>query len=281
LVLGEQDILKVAIALPGISTAGEGASGYNVRGGRTDQNLILLDNGVIYNPTHFFGIFSALNPFSTGSAEIYKGNIPAEFGGRLSSVFDIKTKDGNTKKFSGEASIGPVTSNVVLETPIIKDKAALLVGGRGTYSNWILRSLDDEQLINSTASFFDVVAKYNHSINENNEIEATGYFSRDAFSITSDSIFDYSNRLVSLKWDHKFNDKNTVGLILSNSEYRFGIEFDGESNDDFDLGYKNNETEIKLKMKYLYSDKHTFDYGLASKLYIVKNRIRGQSSQYT
>jgi len=269
LVLGEQDILKVAIALPGISTAGEGASGYNVRGGRTDQNLILLDNGVIYNPTHFFGIFSALNPFSTGSAEIYKGNIPAEFGGRLSSVFDIKTKDGNTKKFSGEASIGPVTSNVVLETPIIKDKAALLVGGRGTYSNWILRSLDDEQLSNSTASFFDVVAKYNHSINENNEIEATGYFSRDAFSITSDSIFDYSNRLVSLKWDHKFNDNNTVGLILSNSEYRFGIEFDGESNDDFDLGYKNNETEIKLKMKYLYSDKHTFDYGLASKLYIV------------
>lgn len=269
LVLGERDILKAAITLPGITTAGEGAAGYNVRGGRTDQNLILLDNGVIYNPSHFFGIFSAINPFSTGSAEIYKGHVPAEFGGRLSSVFDITTKDGNTEKFSGEASIGPVTSNIVLETPIVKDKSALLVGGRATYSDWILRALDDEQLNNSTASFFDVVAKYNHTIDDKNEIKATGYFSRDEFSITSDSIFDYSNRLVSLKWDHKFSEKTTGSLILSNSEYKFGIEFDGEANDDFDLGYKNSETEAKLKMKYLHSDKHKFDFGISSKLYVV------------
>ena len=269
LVLGERDILKAAITLPGITTAGEGSAGYNVRGGRTDQNLILLDNGVIYNPSHFFGIFSAINPFSTGSAEIYKGNIPAEYGGRLSSVFDITTKDGNTEKFSGEASIGPVTSNIVLETPIVKDKSALLVGGRATYSDWILQALDDEQLNNSTASFFDVVAKYNHTIDDKNEIKATGYFSRDEFSITSDSIFDYSNRLVSLKWDHKFSEKTTGSVILSNSEYKFGIEFDGESNDDFDLGYKNNETEVKLKMKYLHSDKHKFDFGISSKLYVV------------
>ncbi len=269
LVLGERDILKAAITLPGITTAGEGAAGYNVRGGRTDQNLILLDNGVIYNPSHFFGIFSAINPFSTGSAEIYKGHVPAEFGGRLSSVFDITTKDGNTEKFSGEASIGPVTSNIVLETPVVKDKSALLIGGRATYSDWILKALDDEQLNNSTASFFDVVAKYNHTIDDKNEIKATGYFSRDEFSITSDSIFDYSNRLVSLKWDHKFSEKTTGSLILSNSEYKFGIEFDGESNDDFDLGYKNSETEVKLKMKYIPNDKHNFDFGLSSKLYIV------------
>ncbi len=269
LVLGERDILKVAIALPGVTNAGEGASGYNVRGGKTDQNLILLDNGVIYNPSHFFGIFSALNPFSTGSAEIYKGNIPAEFGGRLSSVFDISTKKGNTEKFSGEASIGPVTSNIVLETPIVKNKAALLIGGRATYSNWILNSLDDERLNDSEASFFDLIAKYNHAINDKNEIEATGYYSRDAFSITSDSVYDYSNRLVSLKWGHKFNDKNAASLILSNSEYRFGIEFDGDTNNDFDLGYKNNETEVKIKMKYLYSKKHKFDYGISGKLYVV------------
>ncbi|MDC6364841.1 MULTISPECIES: carboxypeptidase-like regulatory domain-containing protein [Flavobacteriaceae] len=269
LVLGERDILKAAITLPGITTAGEGAAGYNVRGGRTDQNLILLDNGVIYNPSHFFGIFSAINPFTTGSAEIYKGNIPAEFGGRLSSVFDITSKDGNTQKFSGEASIGPVTSNIVLETPIVKDKSALMVGGRATYSDWILGALDDEQLSNSTASFFDVLAKYNHTINENNEINATGYYSKDEFSITSDSIFNYSNRLVSLGWDHKFSEKTTGSLILSNSEYQFGIEFDGESNDDFDLGYKNNETEFKYKMKYLPGGKHKFDFGISSKLYVV------------
>lgn len=269
MVLGERDILKAAIALPGISTAGEGASGYNVRGGRADQNLILLDNGVIYNPTHFFGIFSALNPFSTSTAEIYKGNIPAEFGGRISSVFDIKTKDGNTQKFSGQASIGPVTSNIVLETPIVKDKASLLVGARATYSDWVLRSLNYDQLKNSKASFFDIIGKYNHSINENNEIEATGYYSRDSFSITSDSVYDYSNRLASLKWDHKFNEKNTMAIIVSNSEYQFGIGFDGTSNDDFNLSYTNSETEFKLKLKYLYNDKHKFDYGISSKLYVV------------
>jgi len=269
LVLGERDILKVAVALPGVTNTGEGASGYNVRGGRTDQNLVLLDNGVIYNPSHFFGIFSALNPFSTGSAEIYTGNIPAEFGGRVSSVFDISTKKVNVDNFSGEASIGPVTSNIVLETPIVKGKSGLLIGGRATYSNWILNSLDDERLSNSKASFFDLVAKYDHAINDKNDIEATVYYSKDNFSITSDSIFDYSNRMGSLKWSHKFNDKNTANLILSNSEYRFGIEFDGDANDDFDLGYKNNETEVKIKMKYLHNKKHTFDYGIMGKLYSI------------
>ena len=269
LVLGERDILKVAITLPGISTAGEGAAGYNVRGGRADQNLILLDNAVIYNPSHFFGIFSALNPFTTGDVSIYKGSIPAEYGGRLSSVFDISTKDANTQKFSGEASIGPVTSNLMLETPIVKDKSGFLIGGRATYSDWILRTLDEEELNNSKASFYDVVAKYNHTINENNELKATAYYSKDNFSITSDSVYDYSNRLLSLKWDHKFNDKNTSSALLSNSEYRFNIDYDGESNDDFNLGFIIKETEFKLKMKYLHSKKHTFDYGLLGKLYIV------------
>ena len=269
LVLGERDILKAALTLPGISNAGEGASGFNVRGGKTDQNLVLLDDAVIYNPSHFFGIFSALNPFSTGSADIYKGSIPAEFGGRLSSVFDLKTKTPNTEKFSGEAAIGPVTSTVVLEVPTKKEKAGLLVGGRGTYSGWILRSLDDDQLSRSEASFFDIVAKYNHTINENNEIKATGYFSRDAFSITSDSVFNYSNRLASFRWNHKFNEKNTGSLILTNSQYRFNIEFDGNSNTDFDLGYVNNESELRLQFNYLHSKAHKFKYGISSKLYQI------------
>ena len=269
LVLGERDILKAAVTLPGISSAGEGAQGYNVRGGRSDQNLFLLDNGVIYNPTHFFGIFSALNPFTTGDVSIYKGGIPAEYGGRLSSVFDINTKDATTEKFSGEVSIGPVTGNVMLETPVVKGKSGLLVGGRATYSDWILRSLDDEQLNNSEASFYDLIAKYNHSLNENNELRASAYYSRDAFSVTSDSLNKYSNRLLSLEWDHKFNEKNTMVASLANSEYRFNIEFDGETNDDFDIGYRINETELKLKMKYLHSEKHTFDYGISGKYYGV------------
>jgi len=269
LVLGERDILKAATSLPGITTAGEGSSGFNVRGGKTDQNLILLDDAVIYNPSHFFGIFSALNPFTSGDVNIFKGSIPAEYGGRLSSVFDIKTKDANTKKFAGEASIGPVTSNLALEIPVVKDKAAFLIGGRSTYSGWILRSLDEESLQNSQASFYDIVAKYNHNINENNAMRASGYYSKDAFSITSDSLFSYSNRSLSLDWRHNFNEKNNGNLVLANSQYTFNIDYDGNTDDDFLLGYQVNETELKLEMRYLYSSAHKLDYGVSTKLYTV------------
>ncbi len=269
LVLGERDILQIATTLPGITTAGEGASGFNVRGGKTDQNLILLDNAVVYNPSHFFGIFQALNPFTTKGVNIYKGNIPAEYGGRLSSVFDIVTKDSNTDKFSGEASIGPVTSNLALEIPLVKEKSSLMLGARGAYSDWILRSLDEESLNNSTASFYDGIIKYNSKLNENNDIRATGYYSRDAFSITSDSIYNYSNRGFSLRWDRKFNEKNTGSLIIANSQYKFNIDFDGEANNDFGLGYKIDETELKLKLKYLLDERHNLTYGLSGKYYGV------------
>ncbi|MEL6810178.1 MAG: TonB-dependent receptor [Bacteroidota bacterium] len=269
LVLGERDIFKAAATLPGISSAGEGAQGYNVRGGKVDQNLILLDDGVIYNPTHFFGIFSAINPFTSNEVTIYKGHVPAKYGGRLSSVFDIKTKDANTEKLSGEASIGPVTSNLVLEVPLVKERSALMVGGRSTYSNWILRSLDEEELQKSEASFYDVILKYNDQINENNKIEATAYYSRDAFSITSDSLFGYSNRLATLKWQHKFNDKHNGNLMITNSQYKFDIEFDGQTNTNFDLDYAINETELKAGLRYQPNKLHTIDYGLSSKLYNV------------
>lgn len=267
LVLGERDIFKVAASLPGISSAGEGASGYNVRGGKTDQNLYLLDDGVIYNPTHFFGLFSAINPFTTGSFDIYKGNIPAEFGGRLSSVFDIKTKDSNTENISGEASIGPVTSNLVLEVPIVKDKTSVLIGGRSTYSDWILNMLDDERLQNSSAFFYDAIVKFNTKIGEKDDLKTTVYYSKDRFSITSDSTYSYSNRLLSGRWNHTFNDKNTSSVIITNSVYKFNIDYDGISNNDFDFGYKNTETELKIKGLYKLNAKHKINYGISSKLY--------------
>lgn len=269
LVLGERDILKVATTLPGIKKAGEGSSGYNVRGGKEDQNLILLDNAVLYNPSHFFGIFSALNPFTSGDVNIYKGSLPSEFGGRLSSVFDINTKDASTGKFAGEASIGPVTSNLTLEIPVVKNESSLLIGGRGTYSDWILKSLDDASIKDSEASFFDLVGKYKHKLDNNNTLEASGYYSNDEFSITSDSLYSYNNRLLSLRWNRNFNNKNNGSLIIANSEYKFNIKYDGAIDTGFKLGYKINETELKLKMKYLYSDTHKFDYGISSKLYIV------------
>jgi hypothetical protein len=268
LVLGERDIFKVATILPGIKQTGEGSAGFNVRGGKEDQNLILLDNGLIYNPAHFFGFFSSVNPFTTKKANIYKGSIPAEFGGRLSSVFDISTKNGNPTKFSGEGGIGPVTSNLALSTPIIKDKSSLLVGGRATYSGWILRSLKDDGLKNSEASFYDATIKYNHKFNAKNNFESTVYYSHDAFSISSDSLFKYSNRLISLKWEHSFNEKNKGAFIVTNSEYKFFIDYNG--NDylkSFDFGYKINETQMMFKMSYTLNEKHKFNYGISSKLY--------------
>ncbi|APZ48133.1 TonB-dependent receptor [Polaribacter reichenbachii] len=269
LILGERDILKVATALPGIKKTGEGSAGFSVRGGKEDQNLILLDNAVLYNPSHFFGIFSGINPFTSGDVDIYKGSIPPEYGGRLSSVFDIKTKEASFEEFKGEAAIGPVTSNLALQIPIVKEKSNLIIGGRGTYSNWLLKSIKDENLSKSSASFFDTNLKYTHKISKNDRLDISGYYSNDSFSITSDSLQTYSNRLFSVKWNHKFDEKNSGDLILANSDYKFNLEFDENSINDFELDYRINETELKLKMKYLANEQHKFEYGISNKLFNV------------
>lgn len=269
LVMGERDIMKVATILPGVKVTGEGSAGYSVRGGKEDQNLIQLDNAVLYNPSHLLGFFSAVNPFTTQSANIYKGSIPAEFGGRLSSVFDLKTKKAQTDKISGEAGVGPVTSNVAVNLPVVKGKAGILIGGRATYSGWILRSLNNEDLANSKASFYDGVVKYNHQINEKNDLELTGYYSKDAFSITADSLFQYSNRLISLGWNRTFNEKNKASLILTNSEYKFGIDYDSNNLNAFDLNFKINETQAMIKANYTLNKNHKITYGISGKSYAI------------
>ncbi|MBW4359744.1 TonB-dependent receptor [Flavobacterium taihuense] len=269
LILGERDILKIATTFPGIKTTGEGSAGFNVRGGKEDQNLILLDNAVLYNPQHFLGFFSAINPYTAKKADIYKGSIPADFGGRLSSVFDITTKNGNPEKISGEGAIGPITSNLSFALPIEKNKSSILFGARATYSDWILKSLDDENLKNSQAGFYDGILKYNNAINKTNNLEATLYYSQDRFSINSDSIYKYSNRLASVKWDHSFNKNHKASLIFTNSEYKFNINYDSEDINAFDFGYKINESQFQLKFNYLFNEKHHFSYGIASKLYNI------------
>ncbi|QKX03662.1 TonB-dependent receptor plug domain-containing protein [Aquimarina sp. TRL1] len=269
LVLGERDVLKVATTLPGIKTVGEGANGFNVRGGRADQNLILLDDAVMYNPSHFLGLFSAVNPFTTSSLDIFKASIPAEYGGRLSSVFNIKTKGGNTKKIAGEGSIGPVTGNLALEIPVVKEKASVIAGVRATYSDYILRNLDEEALKHSEASFYDGILKYKHTINNNNAVQATLYYSKDRFSITQDSLLTYSNRLGSVKWSHSFNDANRFDAILVNSEYKYNILHEGGGNQNFDFGYTLNETQLKFNFDYDHSEKHKISYGVSSKLYNI------------
>ena len=269
-VLGERDILKVAITLPAIKSAGEGSEGVNVRGGKVDQNLFLLDNGVIYNPTHFLGLFSAINPFTTNDLKAYTGTIPAEYGGRLSSVFDIKTKAPDTKKFNGEASIGPVTGNVHIDIPIVKEKSGLIIGGRSTYSGWVLNLIDNKELQNSNVSFFDVIGKYQHTFSDKDALKITAYHSKDEYQIASDTINQYGNALVTLNWRHQFNEKNTTNLTLSNSNYAFNIDYDGgQTNKGFDLKYRVNETDLKFLMNYNHSKTHKFKYGLESKLYNI------------
>ncbi|NRT13811.1 hypothetical protein HNP99_000136 [Flavobacterium sp. 28A] len=266
-VLGERDILKIALTIPGVKTAGEGSAGYNVRGGKEDQNLFLLDNATLYNPSHFLGFFTAVNPYTVKQVDIYKGGIPSDFGGRLSSVFDIISKNGDNEKIKGEGGIGPVTSNLIVSTPIVKGRSSLLIGGRATYSKWILRSLDEEQLKNSEASFYDLFAKYNHTINKNNVFETTFYYSKDAYSISSDSLFKYSNRLVSVKWKHTFNEKSKGEFNVTNSEYKFNIDYDSKNPNAFDFGYKIDETQIIFKLNYSLNKKHKLTYGISSKLY--------------
>jgi len=269
LVLGERDVLKIATSLPGISTAGEGSSGFNVRGGKSDQNLILFDDAVLYSPQHFFGIFSALNPFVLGNATIYKGNIPIEYGGRLSSVFDLTTKELEKEKLSGAGSIGPVTGNLAVEIPVIKEKSSVMVAGRGAYSNWILRSLNEESLNDSRASFYDATFVYDDKINEKNQIKATGYLSRDDFSITSDSLYVYDNKLISLNWNSQFKAKTSIDFNMAYSQYGFGIEFEGDSNNDFELNYKVEEYGFKAKLNSLLNSDISLNYGISSKLYNI------------
>lgn len=270
LVLGERDILKVAATLPSIKSSGEGAEGVNVRGGKVDQNLFLLDNGVIYNPSHFLGLFSAINPFTTNGLKIFTGHIPSEFGGRLSSVFEITTNDSDTKKIKGEASIGPVTGNVNLEIPIVKDKSGLILGVRTTYSDWIFNVLNNSDLSNSSASFFDVISKYKHVINKKNSLKLTGYYSEDKYQIASDTINKYGNRMFSLNWEHKFSDDKKGNLVLYNSNYAFNIDYETiENNLGFNLEYKINETAVKYKIYHKHSNKHKFNYGVESKLYNI------------
>ncbi len=269
LVLGERDILKVATTLPGITTAGEGSSGLNVRGGRADQNLVLLDNAVIYNPSHFLGFFSALNPFTTKGIDIYKASIPAEFGGRLSSVFDIEAKSGSTEKLTGQGSVGPVTANLALETPIVKEKSSLTAGIRMTYADYILNNLNEESLRNSEASFYDALLKYSHNIDDKNSIQGTFYYSKDKFSITSDSLFSYNNKLFSLKWNHNFYKKSWLSVIMASSQYQYDILFDAEANGDFSFGYILNENLLKINANKILNGGHRLTYGASGKLYVT------------
>ncbi|UOQ52069.1 TonB-dependent receptor [Hymenobacter cellulosivorans] len=266
---GETDILRVVLTLPGVKSVGEGSTGMNVRGGATDQNLILFNDATIYNPAHLFGFFSAFNPDVLKSVELYKSAVPAKYGGRLSSVLEITTRDGNKKKFTGSGGIGLMTSRLALEGPLIKDRSSFLVAGRTSYSDWILHQIPNKTYQESSAAFYDLNAHISHQINDKNTIYATGYLSRDQFKLASDTLYKYLNQTASLKWQHNFNNRLYGVLTGSFSKYQYSITNQKNPVNAAELAFGINQSNLQADFSYFHNNKHTIDFGLNNIFYSV------------
>lgn len=266
-IFGEADIMKAVLTLPGVKSVGEASSGFNVRGGSTDQNLILFNDATIYNPSHFFGFFSAFNPEVVKDVELYKSSIPAKFGGRLSSVLDISTRDGNKKKFAGSAGIGLLTSRLNIEGPLIKDRTSFILGGRTTYSNWLLGLLPG-QYNKSRASFYDFNLGITHQLDEKNSIYLSGYLSNDQFSLNKDtSSFAYNNRNGSVKWRHVFNNKFNGVFTVGQDVYTYKVSGNEIPSTAYKLNFDINQSNFKSDFTYYLSSKHSLDFGINSIYY--------------
>lgn len=270
-VLGEKDLIKVALLMPGVQTVGEGTAGFNVRGSPADQNLFYISNVPIYNSSHFFGFFSAFNTDVVDEFTLYKSNIPAVYGGRLSSIFDIKTKHGNMKKFSARGGISPITARLMAEGPIVKDKLSFLVGARATYSDWVLRLLDNPELKDSKAFFGDLVLNLAYNINQKNRVNAFAYFSQDDATITDQTQFGYDNSGMSLSWFHAINRKIDFDLSFDFAKYSFTEKNTELPIAAFDQNYSLNHSELDLRFNYRPHDKHNVSMGIAGVYYFIDN----------
>ena len=254
-VLGEVDVIKSILFLPGVTNAGEGQSGFNVRGGGADQNLILLDEATIYNSSHLFGFFSVFNPDAIKDLKLYKGGIPSKFGGRASSVLDIYQKDGNSKDFHINGGIGLISSRILAEGPIVKDKGSFLIGGRASYAHLFLKLSDNE----NAAYFYDLNTKLKYNIDKNNNLYMSGYFGRDVFDINQSFTNTYGNSTLNLRWNHLFSGKLFSNLSLIYSDYYYGLNLDFVGFN-WNSGIKN--YNLKYDFRYYASDKIKLNYGV-------------------
>jgi hypothetical protein len=263
-VLGESDILRVVLTLPGVTSVGEASTGFNVRGGAADQNLILLNDATIYNPSHLFGFFSAFNTDVVKSVELYKSAIPEKYGGRLSSVLDVSTRDGNSKKLSGTGGIGLLTSRLTLEGPLDNGKTTFILGGRTTYSDWILKQIPNSAYSNSSASFYDVNLNITHTINPKNTIYLTGYYSHDNFKLNSDTLYKYGNQNAIIKWKHIFNNQLTGVLSTGIDRYDYAVGSNKVPINAYQLSFNITQVHIRAEFNYKLSNKHALTYGVHS-----------------
>ena len=282
---GESDIMKIVLTLPGVTTVGEASSGYNVRGGATDQNLILLNGGTVYNPSHLFGLFTSFNSDAVEDVELFKSSIPVEYGGRISSVLKVTSKEANMKKFTGQASIGALTSKANVEIPIVKEHVSLLLNGRTTYSDWILKQLpDDSGYKNGTANFYDFGGVLTWRLNSMHRLKVYGYWSNDEFSFSSEDSYGYKNRNVSAEWRSILNEKVTATLSAGLDHYDYFNEDRNIPSMATRLSFGIDQLWGKLHIRHRLSEKQVLSYGLSVQHYNVqpgKNEPAGKESCIT
>jgi len=256
-VLGEADIIKSLILLPGVTSAGEGASGFNVRGGAADQNLILLDEAVVFNSSHLFGFFSVFNPDVIKDVKLYKGGIPSKYGGRLSSVLDIYQKEGNSNDFKLTGGIGLVSSRLLAEGPIEKEKSSFLIGGRASYAHLFLPLFDNDNI----AYFYDLNSKINYRFNDQNNLFLSTYFGKDVLGISDNFVNKYGNSVVNLRWNHLYSDKLFSNLSIIYSDYFYGLILDFVGFE-WDSGITN--FNLKYDFKHYINNDFKLSYGISS-----------------
>ncbi len=259
--MGESDIIKSILLVPGVQSVGEGSPGFNVRGGSADQNLILLYGAPIYNSSHFFGFFSAVNSDIIKDVTLYKGGITSRYGGRISSVLDIGTNEGNRSEFSGSAGISPITTHVMVEGPIIKDTLTYIFTARTTYSNWIFDLIRDPALRNSRASFYDLNGKITYDINKNNKIDFSAYTSHDSFRFNSDTVYSYDNNIFALKWRRFFSSRFFSAISINNSSYDYDISSQQIPTEAYVLAHKVNSTGFKADFNW-FLGRNEINFGL-------------------
>jgi len=267
--MGETDLMKTALLLPGVKTVGEGASGFNVRGGSTDQNLLLMDGSPVFNSSHLFGFFSVFNPDVVRDFSLYKSGIPAQYGGRLSSVLEVNIKNGDLKKLSVYGGVSPVSCRLTVDGPVIKNKASFIISTRGSYSDWVLRRTKLPMLVNSNASFFDLNGKVGISLNEKNSFTSSAYLSEDHFKLNSDTLYGYRNFNASMNFKHTFSNK-FFGLISGiYSNYSYNLSSHRRVPYSFNLDYFINYLEGRTDFTWFASMKHKITFGLSA----IKYRI--------
>lgn len=264
--LGETDIIRTIQLRPGVTSVGEGANGFNVRGGNIDQNLILLDEGHVYSSSHLFGFFSVFNPDAVKDMQLYKGGIPARYGGRLSSVMDVRQRDGNSKSFHGQGGLGALSSRLTLEGPIIKDKMSFLVSGRRSYADLFLLLTEDFK--ETQAFFYDLNAKVNYKISPTDRVFASGYFGRDVFNFGDAFKTDWGNTTGTIRWNHLFSDALFANFTAIYSDYGYGLGIPTGANA-FNWSARIQTSRGQGDFTYYLNPKNTLEFGFSGTYYTI------------